>query len=122
MVRYSRLFFLIKCNIINNIRINKTGPKFQHIYINTPNSVIPNANYSAANASKIITVITSTTSTTTTTPKILGIVGDACLKVIGDCSRFMECRQQDASLAFNVSTCQCINGYVADKNRQCSKK
>ena len=56
-----------------------------------------------------------------TTVKKLGLVGDICLKIIGDCSKYMECKKQ-YGLISNFSTCQCINGYIVDSDRTCSKR
>jgi hypothetical protein len=60
---------------------------------------------------------TTTTTTATTTPKI-GLVGDSCIRIIGDCGNYMECKT--ISLNLNISTCQCRNGYTAHFNRECS--
>ena len=60
---------------------------------------------------------TTTTTTTTTTPKI-GLVGDSCIRIIGDCGNYMECKT--ISPGWNISTCQCRNGYVAHFDRECS--
>ncbi len=59
--------------------------------------------------------------TSTKTTRTPGLVGDLCVKVIGDCSKFMECRMNENYLAWNISTCQCLDGYQSDRFRNCRK-
>jgi hypothetical protein len=56
----------------------------------------------------------------TTVEKKPGLVGDLCAKVVGDCEKFMECRKHE-QLAMNLSSCQCMNGYVPNSLRRCRK-
>jgi hypothetical protein len=69
------------------------------------------------------TSTTTTTTTTTTTLKILGLVGDVCTRVFGDCSKYMECKKlnEGGFIAFNTSYCQCKSDYLVDNNRECSR-
>ncbi len=57
----------------------------------------------------------------TKTNRTPGLVGDLCVKVVGDCSKFMECRMNENNLAWNISTCQCLDGYLPDRSRNCRK-
>ena len=55
-----------------------------------------------------------------TKPPTLGLIGDLCVKVVGDCDKYMECRKQNVGAIRVVSTCACMSGYIGDANRQCS--
>lgn len=70
----------------------------------------------------IITSTMSTTRNTTlmTTTKRLSIVGESCIKTVGDCDKFMECKKY-GTFWHNKSSCQCSDGYVVDPERHCSK-
>ncbi len=68
---------------------------------------------------KIITNSLSTTITTTMMTKKIGLVGDSCIKVIGDCGKFMECKKHE-NVMLNISTCSCIDGYISNSSRNCS--
>lgn len=94
---------------------NFLGPTISHYFI--INNLEPNSSHNS-----LSTKITSFSSLQNyTSTKKLGLVGDVCLKVMGDCSKFMECKKQ-YGLVSNFSTCQCINGYLVDFDRTCSKK
>ena len=67
----------------------------------------------------IPTTTLSTTVTTTTVLKKIGLVGDSCIKVIGDCGKYMECKKHE-SVMLNISTCSCIDGYITNSSRNCS--
>lgn len=87
-------------------------------------SVITSLSSSTTTTSTITTTTTTTstttttTSTTTTTFKI-GLVGDHCIRIVGDCGKYMECKK--ISPTWNISTCQCRDGYLAGFDRECSK-
>ena len=68
---------------------------------------------------KFITTTLSTTITTTTVTKKDGLVGDNCIKVIGDCGKYMECKKHENVMS-NISTCSCIDGYITNSSRNCS--
>jgi hypothetical protein len=68
---------------------------------------------------KMITTKMFTTISATTVTKKIGLVGDSCVKVIGDCGKFMECKKHD-SFMLNISTCSCMDGYIANSSRYCS--
>ncbi len=90
--------------------------KFRYIYLKSVDG-----NETSAHSQLTTTNTMSTTIVTTTTPKKLGLVGDTCLKVMGDCEQFMECRKHDGMLVqMNVSTCNCLSGYKANEKRYCS--
>jgi hypothetical protein len=101
-------------NFNNNNKINNSISS--HIISNI------STQYQNILTSSTISVIENTTSTSfiTTKKKSTGLVDDLCVKVIGDCEKYMECKKF-TNLALNISSCQCIHGYVKDEtNRLCS--
>ena len=48
-----------------------------------------------------------------------GLLGDSCMRIIGDCEKFMECKSFN-NYPSNKTSCQCINGYKANMDRRCS--
>lgn len=97
-----------------NIQFIFLGPQSQYFIINNLES---NRSFSFSTKP-----ITQSSSKNILTIKKTGLVGDICIKVTGDCSKYMECKKQNNNILSNFSTCQCIDGYIADSDRTCSKK
>ncbi|RNA36294.1 hypothetical protein BpHYR1_016591 [Brachionus plicatilis] len=89
------------------------GPTYQYFIINNLES---NASHILSTKKNSLTSLPN--SQNDTIVKNQGLVGDFCIKVVGDCSKYMECKKHN-SLLSNISTCQCINGFIADSNRTC---
>ncbi len=49
----------------------------------------------------------------------MSVVGEPCIKTIGDCEKFMECKKY-GNMALNKSSCLCSDGYLVDSERLCS--
>ncbi len=53
-------------------------------------------------------------------PKVPGLVGDMCEVSTRNCSKYMECKEH-VSPFFSGWFCACLDGYVSNFERNCSK-
>lgn len=117
------LAFLLIVSMLLLAMFLLSGPRTQFIYLQSIDSSYSSSNLTTnrsladLNDTTTTTTLTTALTTNTTTFKKLGLAGDLCTKIFGDCEKFMECKK--VGVHWNISNCQCIQGYQMDYRRFC---